>query len=146
MGERRGSVRGERLGTVKMGGVPPAAQVDLPVSDAFTPTTRPMPHLLAVVVPSFALAGLAVVGDWPVAVRGVLVLWAVIGVPGLVVATRLGARTTVERVVVGGAAAAAATIVVSQVLLYSGQWSPELLLAAMGVLCVVGAGRRRLPR
>ncbi len=115
------------------------------MSDTFTPTARPWPPLLVVVVPSFVLAGLAVVGDWPVALRGPLVLWAVLGVPALVVAARLGARTAGERWVIGGAAAAAMSIVLSQILLYAGVWSPELLLAVMGALCVVFSGTRRIP-
>lgn len=113
--------------------------------DALTPAARPMPRLLAVVLPSYALAALAVGAELPVAVRGPVVLWAVLAVPALVLAARLGARTPVERWVLGGAGAAGATIVVSQVLLYSGAWSPGLLLAVMGTLCVVGAGGRRLP-
>lgn len=116
----------------------------LPVPDALTPTARPLPRLLVVVVPSFVLAGLAVIGDWPVAARGPLVLWAVLGVPAIVVAARLEARTAVERGVIGGAAAAATSIVLSQVLLYAGLWSPELLLAVMAALCVVISGNRRI--
>lgn len=115
------------------------------MSDAFTPIARPLPRLLVVVVPSFALAGLAVVGEWPVALRGLLVLWAVLGAPALVVAARLGARTAVERWAIGGAAAAASSIVISQALLYAGVWSPELLLAVMGALCVIFSGTRRIP-
>lgn len=116
-----------------------------PVSDALTPTARPMPRLLVVVLPSYALAALAVGADLPVAVRGPVVLWAVLGVPALVLAARLGARSRVERWVLGGAGAAAVTILVSQVLLYADVWSSALLLAVMGVLCVLVAGGRRLP-
>jgi hypothetical protein len=104
-----------------------------------------MPRLLVVVVPSFALAALAVAADLPVAVRAPLVVWAVLGVPALVLASRLEARAAVERWVLGGAGAAGLTILVSQALLYAGAWSPALLLAVMGVLSVIGAGGRRIP-
>lgn len=113
--------------------------------DALPPAARPLPHLLAVVLPSFAAAAAAVVLELPVPVRAPLVAWAVLGVPAVVVAARLGARTAVERWVLGGAGAAALTIVVSQALLYAGRWSPGLLLAIVGVLCVAASGRRRLP-
>lgn len=113
--------------------------------DGLTPLPRPMPRLLVVVVPSFALAGLAVAADLPVAIRAPLVLWAVLGVPALVLASRLEARASVERWVLGGAGAAGLTIVASQVLLYAGHWSPTLLLVVMGVVCVAGAGARRVP-
>lgn len=113
--------------------------------DALTPTAKPLPHLVVVSIPSFVLAGVAVAAGWPVALRGALVLWAVLGVPALAVAACLGTRNGVERWVIGGAAAAAATIVVSQVLLYADAWSPMLLLVVMGVLSVVVGGRRRLP-
>lgn len=130
-----------------MGAEPaPDRSITRPVSDALTPTARPLPHLLVVVVPSFVLAGTAVAGEWPVAVRGPVVLWAVLGVPALVVAARLGTRTAVERWVIGGAAAAGLTIIVSQVLLYADRWSPALLLAVMGALCVIFSGGRRIPR
>jgi len=115
------------------------------MSDALTPLPRPMPRLLVVVIPSFALAALAVAADLPVVVRAPLVVWAVLGVPALVLATRLETRTSVERWVLGGAGAAGATILVSQALLYAGAWSPALLLAVMGALSVLGAGGRRLP-
>jgi hypothetical protein len=103
-----------------------------------------MPRLLVVVIPSFALAAGAVTADLPVVVRAPLVVWAVLGVPALVLARRLEARASVERWVLGGAGAAGLTILVSQVLLYSGAWSPGLLLAVMGALSVIGAGGRRM--
>lgn len=115
------------------------------MADALTPLPRPMPRLLVVVVPSFALATVAVTADLPVVVRAPLVLWAVLGVPALVLAGRLEARAPVERWVLGGAGAAGLTILVSQALLYAGAWSPTLLLVVMGVLSVLGAGGRRLP-
>jgi hypothetical protein len=114
------------------------------MSDALTPLPRPMPRLQVVVVPSFALAALAVAADLPVVVRAPLVVWAVLGVPALVLASRLEARASVERWVLGGAGAAGLTILVSQALLYAGAWSPALLLAVMGALSVIGAGGRRL--
>jgi len=113
--------------------------------DGLTPMPRPMPRLLLVVVPSFALAAVAVAADLPVAVRAPLVLWAVLGVPALVLAGRLEARGAVERWVLGGAGAVGLTVVVSQVLLYADLWSPALLLVVMGVLSAVGAGGRRVP-
>jgi hypothetical protein len=116
-----------------------------PVPDALAPQPRPMPRLLVVVVPSFVLAALAVAADLPVVVRGPLVVWAVLGVPALVLASRLGARTPIERWVLGGAGAAGVTILLSQVLLYADLWSPTLLLVVMAVLCVVVAGPRRIP-
>jgi hypothetical protein len=73
------------------------------------------------------------------------VVWAVLGVPALVLASRLDARAAVERWVLGGAGAAGLTILVSQALLYADLWSPTLLLVVMGVLSVVGSGLRRLP-
>lgn len=115
------------------------------MSDGLTPLPRPMPRLLVVVVPSFALAALAVAADLPVVVRAPLVVWAVLGVPALVLASRLEARTSVERWVLGGAGAAGLTILVSQVLLYAGAWSPALLLAVMGALSVIVSGQRRMP-
>jgi hypothetical protein len=118
---------------------------EMAATDDLTPQPRPMPRLLVVVVPSFALAGLAVAADLPVAIRGPLVLWAVLGVPALVLASRLGARTPVERWVIGGAGAAGVTILLSQVLLYADVWSPTLLLVVMAVLCVAVAGLRRIP-
>jgi hypothetical protein len=115
------------------------------VTDGLTPLPRPMPRLLVVVVPSFALAALAIAADVPVAVRAPLVLWAVLGVPALVLASRLEARAAVERWVLGGAGALGLTIVASQALLYAGAWSPTLLLVVMGLLSVAGAGGRRVP-
>lgn len=104
-----------------------------------------MPRLLTVVVPSFAVAALAVALDLPVVVRAPLVVWAVLGVPALVLASRLEARSPVERWVLGGAGAAGLTILASQALLYADLWSPALLLLVMGLLSVLGAGARRLP-
>jgi hypothetical protein len=121
-----------------------ADMAPVPVDD-LAPQPRPMPRLLVVVVPSFVLAGVAVAADLPVAVRGPLVLWAVLGVPALVLASRLGTRTSVERWVLGGAGAAGVTILLSQALLYADLWSPTLLLVVMGVLCVAVAGLRRIP-
>lgn len=115
------------------------------MSDALTPSARPMPHLLVVILPSFTVAAVAVVAEWPVVVRAPVVLWAVLGVPAVVFSARLGTRSSVERWVLGVAGAAGAVILLSQGLLYAGMWSPGLLLILVGALCVAGAGGRRLP-
>lgn len=99
--------------------------------------------LVVVVVASFAAAAAAVALDLPAVLRGPLVLWAVLGAPAPVVASRLRARPGVEGWVLGVSAAAAVTMLASLVILYAGGWSPPLLLVGLAVLWSAVAGRRR---
>ncbi len=100
--------------------------------------------LALVVAVSFGAAALAVALEAPAVVRGPLVLWAVLGAPAPVVASRLRARPGAERWVVGVAAAASVAMIASLVVLYAGVWSAPLVLGLLAVVWLVVAGGRRL--